>query len=117
MKKIVSIIAIAIFALGTALNCEAAPKKKTEQVTFNVNLHCADCVKKVEANLPFAKGIVDMKVSLDDQTVWIEYNPSKTDKESLKKAIEKIGYSVGGEACGEKDCCEKDCCDDHEHQK
>ena len=35
-----------------------------------------------------------MKVNLDDRTVWIKYDASKTDKEKLAAAINKLGYEA-----------------------
>ena len=36
----------------------------------------------------------DLKVSLDQKTVTITYNPAKTDEATLQKAIEKLGYTA-----------------------
>ena len=43
-------------------------KKKGEvkEVTFLVHLHCANCVKKVQENIAFEKGVKDLKVTLED---------------------------------------------------
>ena len=71
-------------------------KKKAElkEVTFHVHLHCANCVKKVEENIAFEKGVKDLKVSLDNQTVYIKYDAAKTSEAALKAAIEELGYPV-----------------------
>lgn len=73
-------------------------KKKGEvkEVTFLVHLHCANCVKKVQENIAFEKGVKDLKVSLEDQTVAIKYDAAKTSEAVLKAAIEKLGYPVSG---------------------
>ena len=63
-------------------------------MTFSVNVDCPACVKKLESNLPFEKGVKDLKVSLENQTVWFKYQADKTTKENLAKAIEKFGYKV-----------------------
>ena len=68
--------------------------KKTETVTFKVNMHCKKCVAKITDNISFVKGVEDLKVSLDQKTVTITYNPAKTDEATLQKAIEKLGYSA-----------------------
>jgi len=97
MKIKIAIIAL-ILAI-TAFNAQAQNKKQvkeTAEITFIVSLHCKNCVKKVESNLPFEKGIKDIKVTLDDHTVWIEYDTAKTDPDKLQKAIEKLGYEVNG---------------------
>ncbi len=72
------------------------PKKKGEvkEVTFNVHLHCENCVKKVQENIAFEKGVKDLDVSLEEQTVAIKYDAAKTSEATLKAAIEKLGYPV-----------------------
>ena len=68
--------------------------KKTETVTFKVSMHCKNCVAKITDNISFLKGVEDLKVSLDQKTVTITYNPSKTSESTLQKALEKLGYTV-----------------------
>lgn len=68
--------------------------KKTVTVTFNVNMHCENCVEKLTDRLSFLKGVEDLHISLDQKTVMITYNPDKTDEATLAKAIEKCGYSA-----------------------
>ncbi len=75
----------------------AAPKKNLEKVIFSVGLHCQNCVKKVQENISFEKGVKALEVSLDKKTVTITYDPAKTDAAKLQKAIEKLGYKV--ESC------------------
>lgn len=86
---------------------KAKAKKNISEITFKVHLHCANCVKKVEENIAFEKGVKDMKVSLDHQTVYLKYDSSKTSEETLKKAIEKLGYPVSGVVAPgqEHECC------------
>ena len=68
--------------------------KKTETVTFKVSMHCKNCVNKITDNISFIKGVEDLKVSLDQKTVVVTYNPAKTDEATLQKAIEKLGYTA-----------------------
>ena len=96
MKKSLIIIMTALRAF--AVSSYAGPKKKVElkEVTFNVHLHCANCMKKVQENISFEKGVKDLHVCLEDQIVYIKYDPTKTSEETLKTAIEKLGYPVSG---------------------
>ncbi len=71
-------------------------KGEVKEVTFLVHLHCENCVKKVQENIAFEKGVKDLKVSLEDQTVAIKYDAAKTSEDTLKAAIEKLGYPVNG---------------------
>ena len=96
MKKLffMALSLMAVVMLVTA-NVNAQDKKaKSAEVTFSVNIDCKNCVKKLEAKLPFEPGVKDLKVNLDEHTVWFVYAPDKTNKEQLAKAIEKLGYSA-----------------------
>ena len=96
MKRILIIIMTVLLAFS--VSSFAGPKKKTElkEVTFSVHLHCANCVKKVQENISFEKGVKDFHVCMEDQIVYLKYDPAKTSEETLKAAIEKLGYKVSG---------------------
>ena len=96
MKKSLIIIMTALMAF--AVSSFAGPKKKGElkEVTFNVHLHCVNCVKKVQENIAFEKGVKDLHVCLEDQIVYIKYDSAKTSEEKLKAAVEELGYKVEG---------------------
>ena len=72
----------------------AKPGKELKEVTFSVSMHCEKCVGKITENISFEKGVKDLKVSLDERTVRIKYDASKTSEEKLKSAIEALGYRV-----------------------
>ena len=110
-KIIISIIAAfmafssAAFAADSSVTTVEAqaqkPKKakaEIKEVNFHVHLHCANCVKKVQDNIAFEKGVKDLHVCLEDQIVSIKYDASKTSEAALKAAIEKLGYPVSGKA-------------------
>ena len=78
----------------------AKKQKELKEVTFNVHLHCENCVKKVQENISFEKGVKDLHVCLDDQTVSIKYDAAKTTEDKLEAAIEKLGYPVSGKREG-----------------
>ena len=71
-------------------------KSEIKGVTFNVELHCANCVKKVQENLAFEKGVKDLHVCMESQVISLKYDASKTNEETLKNAIVKLGVPVKG---------------------
>lgn len=77
-------------------------KKAMAEVKFSVYLHCDDEKKKAEAVIPMIKGIKDLKASVEEQSLWIKYDPSKTTKEALVAALNKKGYDVKDYKEGEK---------------
>ena len=108
--KIITIILSALVAFSTVSyaadyseNTSLADKKpakkakaEIKEVTFNVTLHCNNCVKKVQENISFEKGVKDLHVCLEDQIISVKYDASKTNEETLKNAIIKLGIPVSG---------------------
>lgn len=70
-----------------------AKKSKSEVVTFDVSMDCHGCQQKIEKNIPWEKGVKDLKVDLENKTVKITYDPKKTTEAKLKKAIEKLDFT------------------------
>lgn len=100
MKKTLIIILATLMAMPVLSMADNKPsrKKKGEikEVTFVVAIDCENCVKKVQENVAFEKGVKDLKISLEDQTVFLKYDASKTSEAVLKEAIEELGYQVSG---------------------
>lgn len=109
MKRIIITVLLGLFAVAfyaqpvlaepgyaTVLqdNNKKKADKKTATVTFKTTIHCKNCVKKVNDNIAFEKGVKDLKISLDEKLVTITYDPSKTDEATLAKALEKLGYKA-----------------------
>lgn len=98
MRRIVLMAIAAILTLSAAAaSPEKAKKvKEVKEVTFSVHLHCENCVKKVQENIAFEKGVKGLDVCQGHQTVTVKYDPAKTSEATLKAAIEKLGYEVSG---------------------
>ena len=118
MKKTIIIILSALMAFSfsaaavdSSVSSELTDKKpakkakgELKEVTFNVHLHCASCVKKVQENLSYEKGVKDLKVSLENQTVYVKFDASKNSEQALKAVLEKLGVPVT-----------EKCCEGHDH--
>ena len=106
MKKIIIILA-AVISFSAAAKAEDSmmyetssqvnqkqkkAKAEIKEVSFHVHLHCANCVKKVQDNIAFEKGVKDLHVTT--HSIVIKYDVSKTSEEVLKAAIEKLGYKI-----------------------
>lgn len=103
MKKSILYLTLALLGLtvaaGSAGNCLASSisisaPKDYKTVTFEVSMHCKNCVKKISENISFEKGVKKLDVSLEGKVVTITYDPAKTDVDALKVAIERLGYEV-----------------------
>jgi copper chaperone CopZ len=107
------IIFIAVFSL-LFMNGLLA---KNQKVLFSVNMDCEKCQKKIEKNIAFEKGVKAIDVKLDEKTVAITYDDSKTDVAKLQKGFKKIGYEaveVKSKCCSGKS--EADCCKSGENK-
>lgn len=91
MKKIISCLAAIAFVCSLSL---MAANKEYKTVTFDVDIECQNCVKKVTENISFEKGVKGLEVSLEDHTVTVTFDPAKTDEKKLAEAIRKLGYST-----------------------
>jgi len=126
MKKITLLLCSLLIAVGT-IGAQSDKNKKEAEVTYSVNIHCDNCKKKIANSLPHEKGVKDLKVSVEEKTVWVKFDTAKTDKEKLRKAIEKLGFeatektddttaALSNKACGKsaEGCSKK--CEDHSSQ-
>ena len=111
MKKTIILILAAFVAFSTVASAaetsiQAVPvaqkpkkaKAEIKEVTFNVSIHCKNCLKKLQENLPFEKGVKDLHICMEDQIVFFKYDASKTNEEILKNAIIKLGVPVNGKS-------------------
>ncbi len=73
---------------------EAKPKTKT--VVYTATLHCESCKARVEKNIPYEKGVKDLKVDLKAQTITVTFREDKNTRENIQKAIEKLKIPVSG---------------------
>jgi len=57
-------------------------------------MDCASCVQKIEKALLAKRGVTQAVVNLATEKTKVEYLPSETDLNEIKKVIESIGYKV-----------------------
>lgn len=119
MKKTLIIILAAMMAMPVLSMADNKPsrKKKGEikEVTFVVDFDCENCAKKIRENVSFEKGVKDLKVTLEDKTVALKYDAAKTSENTLKEAIEELGYPVQGTVAPGQEKAHQDHGHDHGH--
>lgn len=110
MKKLLVLVLMTMFAVNTFAE---EKKKKVSEVTYKVEIDCQSCVNKIKKNIPFEKGVKDLKVDFEGQTVTVQYREDKTNKGNLKAAFEKLEFKAEelkkGEYTSEKKKCSSDC--------
>lgn len=119
MKKTLIIILAAMMAMPvlSMADNKLSRKKKGEikEVTFVVDFDCENCAKKIRENVSFEKGVKDLKVTLEDKTVALKYDAAKTSENTLKEAIEELGYQVQGTVAPGQEKAHQDHGHDHGH--
>lgn len=116
MKRVMLVLLCGLFTLSMATAQETKKKDKKEKVTFVVDgMDCANCVKKVEKNIAFEKGVTDLKCDLPTRTVAVSYRSDKTSEKKLVEAFKKIGMEAKAQKEGEKAPAKKDDHDGHDH--
>jgi periplasmic mercuric ion binding protein len=107
MKKIIVFVLVFGFSLLNASGLFAS-EKKSKTVIFDVNMDCHACVKKIENNIAYEKGVMDMNVSLEKKEIEIVFRTDKTTEQKLIEAFKKIGYTAKPKDQKDKKMEEKD---------
>jgi len=58
-------------------------------------MSCMACVAKVKKTLSDLSGINEVKVSLENKSATIQYNPDNISLVKIKQSIDEIGYKAG----------------------
>lgn len=93
MKKSAIVLTLILGLFLSAFQLEAA-KPDLKTVKFWVKMNCASCQQKIMENIPFEKGVKEVKADLATKIVEVTYDAKKTDPEKIKAAIQKLGYEV-----------------------
>ena len=91
MKKV--LFPICVIALA-CLFLSSAPKPERRTVVYSSNVDCESCKKKVMENVAFEKGVKDISVDIEKETVSVVFDETKTDTTTLAKAIRRLGYEA-----------------------
>ena len=95
MKRILLIMICATCTISIALAQETKKKNTKETTKFLVpDMDCENCMKKIEKNIRFEKGVTDLKCDLKTKTVEVTYKTEKTTEKKLITAFKKINYNA-----------------------
>ena len=95
MRKTFGIIAALFMSFTLVIPAMAADTEKKEKkgqatTIFRMEIDCQSCVNNIEKNIPWEKGVTDMKCDIKTQTVEVTYKTSRTNDSTLIAAF-KIG--------------------------
>ncbi len=75
--------------------CSAAGSEDNLKiVSFDTSITCDHCKTVMFDNLPKEKGVIDLKVNVEEKTVTILFNNKTTTIEKLAENISELGYST-----------------------
>ncbi len=76
--------------------------EKTERIILPIKgMHCASCAANIEKKLKKVSGVKIVNVNFASEKANVEYEPEKTTKREISKAIEDAGYKVIDESGNE----------------
>lgn len=87
---IITVLLLSVPFMLTAQNKNTG----NETVKFITSIDCENCVNKVMKNIPYEKGVKDVKCDLETKEVVITYQKNRNNPDQLKKAIEKLGFTA-----------------------
>lgn len=88
MRKILFLLAFVCAALGVSA-------KNLQKVVFKVEqMVCVNCEAKVKRNIPYEKGVKNMKTDVENHTVTLTFDADVTDVAALQKGFAKFGYKA-----------------------
>jgi len=110
IKYLAASLVTLLFLLGTVQTYAGTPGK-SETLKMKVEMGCASCQAKIQSGLGKTEGVEKAVADLATKTVTITYDPSKTNKDKLVKAIETLGYRTEftpkdakvGHSCSDKE--------------
>jgi len=90
------IVSFFVFMFGIVFsgNTFAQAEGNKAEVTFKTNMVCGACKMKIEKNMAFERGVQDLVVNLEANTVTITYKTNRTTPEKLAQALIDLGYKA-----------------------
>jgi copper chaperone CopZ len=92
MKRKFSMLFAAILLIGwTSLNGQS-PLKETVKLKIKTSMTCDGCKETLFDGLAYEKGIKDLDINLESNTITVTYQTWKNDSTSIKNIIKDLGY-------------------------
>jgi periplasmic mercuric ion binding protein len=103
-------------AAAQETNANVKGDRKLVHLDIHTSTVCDMCVKTIEENLIYEKGVKKVNVDLAKSEIHVEYDAKKNTPEALRMAVSKLGYMAdeipGDEVAFKKLplCCQKEGC-------
>jgi len=99
MKKLNLLLVALVMA---TVNCFAGDVKTVVlQISQETAMHCQNCAKRAEKALTADKGVKEVAVNLEEQTVTVKYDDAETNEAKLIEDLKagRFEASVAGKKC------------------
>lgn len=113
--KTIKVLFAAFSLLFFGLHVNAQDKgKKTETVQIKTSSVCNMCKATIEKGIAYESGVKNVNLDVPTQMLTVEYRTDKTNLETLRDAVTKIGYDADEKQADPKaysrlnECCKKD---------
>jgi periplasmic mercuric ion binding protein len=80
--------------INAQTSTEKSTKKSTETIKIKTSAECDMCKKRIEKEILLVKGVKKATLDLETKVLTVEYNPTKTNPDTIRKAISNIGYDA-----------------------
>lgn len=119
INRIFTFNSIVLFTILFSVQISNAQINKNEKVVIKTSIYCDHCKecetcgKNFQTNMLKIKGVKMYELDEKKRTITVYYNGQKTDLQTIKKGISKLGYDAdeikSEVASYEKldDCCKK----------
>lgn len=82
------------FVAATLFSNNAFAKGGTETIKIQTSSQCDMCKTTIEKGMAFVKGVKKTSLDVESSVLTVEYNPSKTNPDEIRKAVAAIGYDA-----------------------
>lgn len=95
MKRSLFLVLILMVGISTVFaQSDKKKNKKTEVVKIAASMDCISCKAKIENDLAYVPGVIEVVGDVKSKIVTVIYKPSKTNPEALVERIKKLGYEA-----------------------
>lgn len=89
ITRILPVLASLLLFTSTS---SAQDTKKLATADIRTTAVCDMCVRTIEGDLIYEKGVKKVEVRLAENIIHVEFDPRKTSIEDLRLAVTKLGY-------------------------
>lgn len=91
-KKATTTLIALLIGLVAFAQKEPVKVDKGYKIEIKTSAVCEMCKEAIESDLVFEKGVKEVNLDVDSKILTVVYNQKKTDPETIRKRVTKVGY-------------------------